>query len=197
MVLPASGQLTTAQILAEFNQTGEFVTSSYYRGGGIVPATSGVTGGVAEVQTVGFSGTASNTLTPGQDETVTISLDDRFNAGVTIGQYPATGGVAFTFTGSTTVTRSPLWQGVSGTFSQPGGSGWVDEDILTESGTNYSFRVLRNNTGSSVTFQRADVTATLSSATGTTRATAVYIVQLDSISPFDPTIFLGDPYHCN
>ena len=81
MVLPASGQLTTAQILAEFNQTGEFVTSSYYRGGGIVPATSGVTGGVAEVQTVGFSGTASNTISPGQDETITIALDNRFNSG--------------------------------------------------------------------------------------------------------------------
>ena len=84
MVLPASGQLTTAQILAEFNQTGEFVTSSYYRGGGIVPATSGVTGGVAEVQTVGFSGATANTVTGGQDETVTIALDDRFSAGLSV-----------------------------------------------------------------------------------------------------------------
>ena len=63
MVLPNSGPITSDDIQSEFNQTvgSPFDIEDYYRGGGIVPATSGVAGGVAEVQSVDSSGTASNT----------------------------------------------------------------------------------------------------------------------------------------
>ena len=162
MVLPASGQLTTAQILAEFNQTGEFVTSSYYRGGGIVPATSGVTGGVAEVQTVGFSGTAANTLTPGQDETVTISLDDRFNAGPAIGQYPATGGTAFSFAGSAT-TSTANEDVAAGTMTIDGGiSTWSDRGTFTNNDSSY--RIIRYDGSTPIQVSRVDISLNITSA---------------------------------
>ena len=83
MVLPISGPLRFSQIQSEFNQTGDFILSDHYRGGGIVPSTSGVAGGVAEVQSVDFSGATSNTLTAGQDELVSITLDNRFDSGFT------------------------------------------------------------------------------------------------------------------
>ena len=86
MALPTSGPITSDDLQSEFNQTvgSPFDIEDYYRGGGIVPSTSGVAGGVAEVQSVDFSGTASNTFTTAsQDEIVHIDLDSAFDSGVT------------------------------------------------------------------------------------------------------------------
>ena len=81
MTLPNSGQISSTDIQSEFNQTGEFNIANYYRGGGVVPATSGSGTGVAEIQGARLDGFGSNTFTENQDETVTISVDPNFNSG--------------------------------------------------------------------------------------------------------------------
>ena len=85
MVLQVSGPISSDDIQEEFNQTvgSPFSLEAYYRNAGIVPGTSGVAGGVAEVQTASFSGATSNTLTVGQDELVSITLDNSFDSGFT------------------------------------------------------------------------------------------------------------------
>ena len=90
MVLPISGPLRFSQIQSEFNQTGDFVLSDHYRGGGIVPATSGTGTGVAEVQSLDFSGATSNTVTTGQDELVSITLSNDFTSGFTDNSFSTT-----------------------------------------------------------------------------------------------------------
>ena len=88
MVLPVSGPITSDDIQEEFNQTvgSSFDIEDFYRNGGIVPSTSGVAGGVAEVQIVGATGTTSNTFAAGQNEVVDLTLDSRFFSGATAGE---------------------------------------------------------------------------------------------------------------
>ena len=133
MALPTSGPITSDDIQSEFNQTvgSPFDIEDYYRGGGIVPATSGVAGGVAEVQSVDFSGTASNVITVDQNEIVHIDIESNFDAGVT----DPNAGTTFTLGADAAVGATAL-----GGFADNGLPGFGEEFVWD--GTTYEVQGL-------------------------------------------------------
>ena len=124
---------------------------------------------VAEVQHADYTGTRSNVSVPvgGVNEIYQVQLDNNFNSGLPVGQYPTptTGQIAFTGFGTVTHPVGANYSWPTGTPAVAAGSGWTYAPSSVSSSNNQvtvqsSFT---NNTGTAISFPggRAGIRATI------------------------------------